>query len=115
MLTRSEQFSLWQQQLGLHCGVDGIWRCEERLQNADLPELIKHPIILDKKHPFTRLVVNECHARVMHGGVKETLTQLRSKYWIVRGRQFVRMLLSECKLCKHFNSRPLSGPPSPMT
>ena len=55
---------------------------------------MKHPIILDKKHPFTRLVVNECHARVMHGGVKETLTQLRSKYWIVRGRQFVRMLLS---------------------
>ena len=49
----------------------------------------------------------------MHGGVKETLTQLRSKYWIVRGRQFVRMLLSECKLCKRFNSRPLSGPPSP--
>ena len=73
MLTRSEQFSLWQQQLGLYCGMDGI-----------LPEPMRHPIILDKKHHFTHLVVNECHARVMHGGVKETITELHSKYWIVR-------------------------------
>ena len=36
MLTQSEQFSLW------YCGVDGIWRCEGRLQNADLPELMAH-------------------------------------------------------------------------
>ena len=113
MLTQSEQFSLWQQQLGLYCGVDGIWKCKGRLGNADLPELMKHPMFLDKKHHFTRLVVRECHTRLMHGGVKETLTQMRSKYWIVRGRQFVRMLLNECKLCKRYNSRPLSGPPSP--
>ena len=46
-------------------------------------------------------------------GVKETLTELRSKFWIVRGRQFVRTLLSKCKVCKRFNSRPLIGPPPP--
>lgn len=85
---------------------------EERLQNSELPEFVKHPILLDKKHYFTKLVVKDCHARVLHNGMKETLTQL-SWYWIAKGRQFVRKLLSECRLCKHFNASPFKGTSTP--
>ena len=93
MLTEDERFGTWQQQLGLYSGNDGVWRCQGRLHHADLPQAGRHPIILDKRHHFTVLVVQDCHTKVMHNGVKETLTELRSRYWIVRGRQFVRKLL----------------------
>ena len=49
----------------------------------------------------------------MHNGVKETLTELRSRYWIVQGRQFVRKLLNECRICRRRGSKPLTGPPPP--
>eukprot|EP00731_Ephydatia_muelleri_P007453 Em0003g1701a len=98
---------------GLRKDRDGIWRCVGRLQRADLSDDTKHPIFLDKCHPLSTLIVWNCHARVMHGGVKETLTELRSKFWISRGRQFVKTVLSKCTVCKRFSSRPLSGPPPP--
>ena len=34
-----------------------------------------------------------------HSGVKSTLTEVHSKYWFVRGRQFVRKLLFQCVTC----------------
>ena len=112
-LPKHSKFEAWQQQFGLYCDTDGIWRCRGRLSNAQLTECTKHPILLDKKHHFTLLVVRDCHSRVMHNGVKETFTELRSRYWIVQGRQFVRKLLYECKICRRHNSKPLTGPPPP--
>ena len=29
------------------------------------------------------LIIRECHEYVIHNGVKETLEQTRSKYWII--------------------------------
>ena len=55
-------------------GVWSIWRCRGRLENVDLPARTKHPILLPGGHHFTSLQVLDCHRRVMHGGVKETLT-----------------------------------------
>ena len=52
----------------------------------------------------------------MHGGVKETLTELRSKYWFVRGRQFVRKIIHRCVTChkvKGLQYRAIPPPPLP--
>ena len=52
----------------------------------------------------------------MHGGVKETLTEIRSKYWVVRGRQFVRKIIHKCVTCRKvegLNYRAV--PPSPLS
>jgi len=49
----------------------------------------------------------------MHGGVKETLAELRSTFWIVRGRYFVRKLLFGCTVCKKFQGKPYKTPPPP--
>eukprot|EP00731_Ephydatia_muelleri_P035515 Em0131g2a len=75
-LSGHRRFEAWQQQFGLYRDAEGIWRCRGRLSNAHLPECTKHPIILDKKHHLAVLVVRDCHSRVMHNGVKETLTEL---------------------------------------
>ena len=49
-----------------------------RLQNADLPFSAKNPILLNKKHHVTRLIVHSAYHRVQHNGVKDTLTEIRS-------------------------------------
>ena len=113
LLTQDGGFPVWQRQLGLYCDKDGLWRCQGRLDNADLPEDTKHPAILYRKHHFTVLVIRDCHTRVLHNGVKETLAQLRSRYWVIRGRQFVRKVLNECRICRRYGSKAFSGPPSP--
>ena len=49
----------------------------------------------------------------MHGGVKLTLTELRARFWIVQGRQFVKKLLYRCVICRKLEGRPYQAPPSP--
>jgi len=83
------------------------------LTNATLPYSTKHPILLCKDHPLTALIVCKAHLRVMHDGVKETLTELRTQYWIVKGRSFVRKIIHQCTTCRRYEGKPYSGPPPP--
>ncbi|XP_067049920.1 uncharacterized protein [Acropora muricata] len=68
---------------------------------------------LDTKHHVTSLIVRACHERVHHNGVKETLTELRSRFWIVKGRQVVKKLLHECTICGRRQGKPYSPPTAP--
>ena len=73
----------------------------------------QNPILLDKKHYLATLMVMDAHKHVLHNGVKETLTQLRSVYWLVRGRQFVRKLIHTCVVCRKLEGKHCRGIPSP--
>ena len=112
-LPQTRKFQLWSQQFGLFKDSTGIWRCGGRLSNSAVPPAAKHPIFLNKDHYLTNLIVNECHERVMHGGVKATFTELRSRYWLVRGRQLVKKILHKCVVCRRFQARPYCPPPAP--
>ena len=112
-LQGDKRFSMWKQQFGLFLDESGVWRCGGRLSYADLPQVSKHPILLDATHHFATLVVVKCHDRVMHNGVSETLNELRSKYWIVRGRSFVKKILHKCLLCKRMEGQHYRTKPSP--
>ena len=101
------------QQWNLFEDERGVVRCQGRFGNSDLVDFAKYPILLDSNHYFSILVVWSCHRRVMHGGVKETLAELRSTFWIVRGRFFVRRLLFGCTACKKFQGKPCKTPPPP--
>ena len=111
-LVLNENFPTWKVQFGLFKDKSGLWRCGGRLQNADLPFSAKHPVLLDRKHHLTQLIINEAHQGVQHNGVKETLTEVRSKYWIVGGRSLVRSHIHQCVICRQFEGRPLCGPPA---
>lgn len=52
--------------------------------------------------------------RVMHNGLKETLTEVRSRYWIPEGRQTVKKELFGCNTCRRFQgqSYPVSESPA---
>lgn len=98
-------FKTWQQQFGLFRDDSGIWRCGGRLSNAHLPFATKQPVFLDSHHHLTTLITIDAHDRVQHNGVGETLNELRAKYWIIRGRSFVRRVLHGCVVCRSFKGR----------
>ena len=70
-----------------------LWR-NGRLQNSDAPFSYTSNST-QQGAPPTVLIVIECHKKFMHSGVKATLTELRSKYWIVQARNFIRFLTRE--------------------
>ena len=81
---------------------DGLLRMDGRLRFADeLPYDTRHPILLPKDHPVTRLVIVDAHERLGHGaGVEQVLTELRSRFWIVKGRHMVRSITEACAECR---------------
>ena len=56
----------------------------------------KYPAILPKDHDFTKLAVMDYHRVVLHGGVNDTLAEVRENFWIVKGRQFVKKIIKDC-------------------
>lgn len=108
-----KKFKKWTDQFGLFQDSSGLWRCGGRLHNSDAPPSAVHPILLNKEHHITTLIVRESHQRVMHSGVKATLTELRSKYWIIQGRNFVRRILHKCIVCRRHQGKPYLPPPAP--
>ena len=112
-LLEHPSFSTWKKQFCLFLDPDGIWRCGGHLTNSELPYLAKHPIFLSKDHPLTMLIVRQAHEKLQHDGVKETLTEARSKYWIVKGRSMVKSIIRHCVVCCRFEGLPYSVPPAP--
>ena len=110
---QNKNFPMWKVQFGLFKCDNQMWRCGGRLQNADLSFSAKHPILLNKRHHFRSLIVRSAHGRVQHDGVKETLTEIRAKYWIIEGRSLVKSLIQKCVTCRRFEGRPLNPPPAP--
>ena len=100
-------------QLRLFIDTDNIVRCEGRISQSTLPESAKRPILLPSKHRFTELVIREKHDVVHHDGIKETLNCVREKYWILRGREAVKRVVTKCVTCKKFQGKPFTTPKEP--
>ena len=112
-LKQQTSFNSLKRQLNLFLDPQGLWRCGGRLSNADLPYSTKYPVLQQRDHPVTSLIVKDAHQRVFHDGVRETLTEIRSRYWIVKGRSLVRKLIHHCVICCRFEGLPFSSPPPP--
>ncbi|XP_065180252.1 uncharacterized protein LOC135810689 [Sycon ciliatum] len=108
-LVADSNFEKLSHEFGIFVDDQGIRRCGGRLRNAALTTAQKHPALLPRDHPITAMIVRRCHAAVLHSGVNETLTELRSTYWIVRGRQFVRTIVRGCQHCKRVNTKPYAA------
>jgi len=110
-LKKQHNFKQLEKELGIKTDRN-VLRCEGRLLNSDLEIDARKPVILPTKHPFTRLIIEECHQRVLHSGVRATLAELRSRFWVPRGRQIVKRNLGECVTCRKLTGKPYSAPPT---
>ena len=86
--------------------VEGVLRVGGRLERSDEEWSVKHPIILPKFDSFTNHVICETHRQNAHAGVEFILSDLRRKYWILRGRETVKKVLWRCFECRRRWARP---------
>lgn len=84
-----------------------------RMENAELSPEAKKPVLIGRKHPFSHLLAQEAHRRVLHGGVKATLNELRSHYWIMKGRQTIKKLIKDCPTCRRYEGAPFKSLTAP--
>ena len=99
-----------------------VLRCTTRNEKALLDYSSIYPILLPsmaknsegnwENCAFTELLVKKIHERIDHEGVPHTLADLRSEFWVLRGRRFVQKVLSKCFKCKKVQGSPYSVPPS---
>ena len=73
----------------------------------------REPILLPAKHvEFTCLLIKQSHESVKHGGIRDTLTTLRERYWALRGREAVKKFTRSCVICRKHEGTPY-GPLPP--
>ncbi|XP_029167910.1 uncharacterized protein LOC114938224 [Nylanderia fulva] len=82
----------------------GVLRVGGRLKNSQLPLDEKHPMIIPAASWLTRLVIDSCHRRTLHGGVQLTLGLLRLRFWVPRGRTAVKQQLHRCVTCTRWRA-----------
>ncbi len=79
-----------------------------RLQNAQLPNKARHPIILPSDHPITYLIIDDIHRCALHSGFTLTFSTIRQEYWILRGRDKVRHAIRKCITCRKSTAKTLT-------
>ena len=107
------QLNVLTKELNLITDENNIFRCKGRLQNAPVPYDLKTPILLNPKHRLAELIVIDIHRNLKHISVKHTLTELRERFWVCRGRQFVRSILRKCTVCRKYEGPSYAYPTSP--
>ena len=110
-IVNSQTFSQLKASLRLFVDENGIYHCGGRLKNAPLPFDSKFPVLIPEEHYVTELIIRNCHNNVMHNGVKDTLTELRQRYYVCRGRQVVKKFITKCLVCQKLEVKPLPTPP----
>ncbi|KAK3729896.1 hypothetical protein QZH41_001714 [Actinostola sp. cb2023] len=86
---------------------DGLVRVGGRIGNADVPEEVRHPVILPRKCHVTTLLIRSLHQKVNHMGRSTTHNELRQcGYWILGASAAVSNVISQCVTCRR-QRRPL--------
>jgi hypothetical protein len=101
----------FKKQLGLFIDNQGLLRCKSRLENAELSESARYPILLPRHDRFTELIIMKTHKEILHSGVSQTLAKTRFKFWIPHGRAKVKYVLNKCLVCRRHEGGAYKMPP----
>ena len=79
----------------------GVLRVRGRLEQADLSNAVKHPIILPSNNHVTTLIIRYFHEKAKHQGKGITFNEVRSNgFWIIGGTSSVNAVISSCVTCR---------------
>ena len=70
-------------------------RVKERLLNSLLPYETKVPILHNKNGLLVRVIIFDCHRKVLHYGITDILNELRCNFWVTQGRRVVKSVISK--------------------
>ena len=100
-------------QLGLYMDNSGLTRCQGRLENGEICEEGRYPLLLLKCHRYTDLIIQCYHKKAVHTGCAQTLSSIRQKYWIPQGHRAVKCVLKKCTICRRHEGGPYKMPLMP--
>ena len=104
---------IYVQQFGLFLDDDHVLRCKGRLNNASLNLGSKNPILLPNKSRFVELLICEIHGKVKHSGIRDTLTTIRERFWLIRGREAVKRIIKKCVIFRKAEGVPYAATTPP--
>lgn len=70
------------------------------------------PLIAPPASWLSKLIIESCHRRTLHGGTQLTLGLLRLRFWVPQGRAVVKRMLHRCVTCTRWRAntpQPLMG------
>ncbi|XP_050066248.1 uncharacterized protein LOC114132630 [Aphis gossypii] len=76
-----------------------------RLENSDMVEERKHPVVLPAAHKVTRMIFEKYHLELLHGGPQLLLSEVRRLYWPLLGRVTARSVVWRCVQCTKSHPR----------
>lgn len=79
-----------------------------RLDSSSYGYEKKHPIILDGKHHFTKLLFRREHMHLLHAGPQALLYAVRETVWPLGGRCLARRTVRDCVTCRRHRGRTLT-------
>ena len=77
-----------------------------RISNSSLSYSQSHPVILDGRHPITKLIIPSEHLHLMHAGPTLLLSSQNQRFHIVGAQKTVRFVTRQCVTCKHHSIKP---------
>lgn len=93
-------------QLSPYLDEKGILRARGRIDSAPVLDSVKRPIILDRSHPVTSLLIDKFHRDNNHYGVETVVNEIRQKFWIPQLRAAVKKVKLNCQICKNLLAQP---------
>ena len=78
----------------------GLIRVGGRLSRSFLDQDSRHPIILPSKAKATELIIEYVHEKAGHEGREHVLSDLRRKFWVLKGNATVRRVIGNCLGCR---------------
>lgn len=82
-----------------------LLRVGGRLTNAKMTFDCKHPIILPRSSFLNDLIIKHFHRKNHHAGVQATLYAIRTKFWLINGKNQIKKIIHQCINC--FRTKPI--------
>lgn len=99
-------------QFNLYLDDDQLMRCQGRIGNSELAFTSKKPALLPTRHPFVTLLIRRAHESSKHSGINDTLTLVRERYWVLRGRRATKEIVKSCVTCRRIEGHPYTSSPA---
>ena len=90
-------------------GPNGLLRATGRTKQLDVSSFdAKHPVLLDSRHPVTRLFLEQLHRAHCHQGVDYLRALVQQQFAIVKLRTALRSIVQRCVTCRKRRAETIS-------
>ena len=101
-VTKSQKFPTSSRIFPLNPFIDdqGKLRVGGRQRRARFSYNSRYPIILDSRHPLTKLLIHSEHICLLHGGSLLVSSSLFRNFYILGGHMSIRSIVRSCVICR---------------